>query len=62
MICTMSKHEAEAEGYDDALMLDWEGRIAESTGSNIFIVMGRQQVTHADSRLLPRRHYPAVGD
>ena len=40
MICTMSKHEAEAEGYDDALMLDWEGRIAESTGSNIFIVMG----------------------
>ena len=40
MICTMSKHDAEADGYDDALMLDWEGRIAESTGSNIFIVMG----------------------
>ena len=40
MICTMSKHRAEDEGFDDALMLDWEGRIAESTGSNIFIVMG----------------------
>lgn len=40
MICTMSKHQAEDEGYDDALMLDWQGRIAESTGSNIFIVMG----------------------
>lgn len=39
MICTMSKHDAEADGYDDALMLDWEGRVAESTGSNIFIVL-----------------------
>jgi branched-chain amino acid aminotransferase len=40
MICTMSKHEAEAAGYDDALMLDWRGRIAEATGANIFIVFG----------------------
>ena len=40
MICTMSKHAAEAEGYDDALMLDWQGRIAECTGANIFFVMG----------------------
>lgn len=39
MICTMSKHAAEAEGYDDALMLDWQGRIAECTGANIFFVM-----------------------
>jgi branched-chain amino acid aminotransferase len=39
MICTMSKHEAEDKGFDDALMLDWEGRVAESTGSNIFLVM-----------------------
>ena len=39
MICTLSKHDAEAAGYDDALMLDWEGRVAESTGSNIFLVM-----------------------
>lgn len=37
MICTMSKHEAEAQGYDDALMLDWRGLVAESTGANIFL-------------------------
>ncbi len=39
MICTLSKHAAEAEGFDDALMLDWRGRVAESTGANIFLVM-----------------------
>jgi branched-chain amino acid aminotransferase len=38
MICTLSKHAAEADGYDDALMLDWRGRIAETTGANIFLV------------------------
>jgi branched-chain amino acid aminotransferase len=38
MICTISKHLAEKEGYTDALMLDWRGYIAESTGSNIFLV------------------------
>lgn len=38
MICTMSKHQAENEGYDDALMLDYRGQIAESTGANIFLV------------------------
>ena len=36
MICTLSKHEAEAEGYVDSLMLDHEGNIAEATGANIF--------------------------
>ena len=36
MICTMSKHKAENEGFDDALMLDWRGQIAEATGANIF--------------------------
>ncbi len=36
MICTLSKHQAEADGYQDALMLDWRGRVAESTGANIF--------------------------
>ncbi|WP_025899730.1 branched-chain amino acid aminotransferase [Sneathiella glossodoripedis] len=36
MICTLSKHQAEAEGYDDAVMLDYRGRIAEATGANIF--------------------------
>ncbi len=39
MIATMSKHQAEAEGYQDALMLDWRGQIAECTGANIFFVM-----------------------
>ena len=36
MICTISKHRAEKKGYADALMLDWEGRVAECTGANIF--------------------------
>ncbi len=40
MICTLSKHAAEAEGYDDSLMLDWRGQVAEATGANIFMVMG----------------------
>jgi branched-chain amino acid aminotransferase len=38
MICTLSKHAVEAKGFDDALMLDYRGRIAESTGANIFLV------------------------
>jgi branched-chain amino acid aminotransferase len=38
MICTVEKHRAEREGYADALMLDWRGQIAESTGANIFFV------------------------
>ncbi|MBM86207.1 MAG: branched-chain amino acid aminotransferase [Rhodospirillaceae bacterium] len=38
-ICTMAKHAAEAEGNHDALMLDYRGQIAESTGANIFFVM-----------------------
>lgn len=39
MICTMSKHQAEREGYQDALMLDYRGYVAEATGANIFFVM-----------------------
>lgn len=38
MICTMSKHTAEAAGYHDALMLDYKDRVAEATGANIFLV------------------------
>ncbi len=38
MICTLSKHAAETAGYNDALMLDWRGRVAEATGANIFLV------------------------
>ncbi len=36
MICTISKHAAERKGYADAMMLDWQGRVAECTGANIF--------------------------
>ena len=39
MICTLSKHEAEAKGYQDALMLDYRGYLAEATGANLFLVM-----------------------
>jgi len=40
MICTLSKHAAENEGYADALMLDYRGQIAEATGANVFLVQG----------------------
>ena len=36
MICTLSKHEAEKDGFADSLMLDHEGNVAEATGANIF--------------------------
>lgn len=39
MICTLSKHDAEADGYADALMLDYRGYIAEATGANIFLLI-----------------------
>ena len=38
MICTLSKHKAEARGYNDALMFDWRGQVAEGTGANAFFV------------------------
>jgi len=38
MIGTMSKHKAEAEGFEDSLMFDWRGQVAEATGANIFFV------------------------
>ncbi|HEY4124843.1 MAG TPA: branched-chain amino acid aminotransferase [Rhizomicrobium sp.] len=38
MICTMSKHAAEAKGYADAMMLDYRGLVAEATGANMFFV------------------------
>jgi branched-chain amino acid aminotransferase len=40
MICTLSRHQAEAGGFEDALMWDWRGRVAEATGANLFMVMG----------------------
>lgn len=44
MICTLSKHAAADAGYDDALMLDWRGQVAEATGANIFFL--RDGVLH----------------
>jgi branched-chain amino acid aminotransferase len=38
MICTISKHAAEAKGYADAMMLDYRGLVAEATGANIFFI------------------------
>jgi branched-chain amino acid aminotransferase len=44
MICTLSKHAAEDCGFEDALMMDWRGQIAEATSANIFFV--RDGVLH----------------
>jgi branched-chain amino acid aminotransferase len=44
MICTISKHKAERKGLADALMLDWQGRVAECTGANVFFI--RDGVIH----------------
>jgi branched-chain amino acid aminotransferase len=40
IICTIAKHQAERKGYADAMMLDWQGRVAECTGANIFFIRG----------------------
>ena len=39
MICTLSKHRAEKDGFHDAMMLDYRGYVAEATGANVFFVM-----------------------
>jgi branched-chain amino acid aminotransferase len=49
MICTLSKHAAEAKGYHDAMMYDYRGYVAEATGANIFFVEnGRLHTPIAD--------------
>jgi branched-chain amino acid aminotransferase len=45
MICTLSKQHAEQRGYDDALMFDCRGRVAETTGANVFFVEDGSLVT-----------------
>ncbi len=45
MICSLSKHEAERKGFDDALMLDYRGFIAEATGANIFFIKQQKLFT-----------------
>src|ERR1700758_3139836 len=66
-ICTISKHRAERRGYADAMMLDWQGRVAECTGANIFFVQDGKihtpiadcflsGITRATAIALARRH------
>ena len=45
MICTLSKHEAEAQGFTDSLMLDHKGYIAEATGANVFFKNKKENYT-----------------
>jgi len=45
MICTLSKDAAMANGFADALMLDYRGYVAEATGANVFFIKGDQIVT-----------------
>src|SRR4029079_17898412 len=57
-ICKISKHKAERKGYADALMLDWQGRIAECTGANVFFIAdGKMHTPTRDCFLdgIPRR-------
>ena len=52
MICTMSKHAAEAKGCSDALFMDWEGYVAEATGANIFFIKDGEVHTPLADRFL----------
>lgn len=45
LICGIEKDRALEAGFDDALMLDWQGRLAESTGAHLFLAMGARLVT-----------------
>lgn len=52
MICTLSKTAAEREGFQDAMMLDWRGYIAEATGANAFFVREGQIHTPSVDHIL----------
>ena len=52
MICTLSKDAAQAKGYDDALMYDYKGRVAECTGAHIFLIRGKELHTPTNDILL----------
>ena len=45
MICTLSKHQAEQQGYADAMMLDYRGHVAEATGANLFFIKNNEIYT-----------------
>ena len=57
MICTISRHRAERRGYADAMMLDWEGRVAECTARQYFLRQGGRD-PYPDRGRLPRRDHP----
>ncbi len=57
MIGTLAKHAAEAQGFNDALMLTWDGYVGEATGANIFFVIDGKLHTPIPG-LLPGRHHP----
>ena len=72
-ICTISKHRAERRGFADAMMLDWQGRVAECTGANIFFIQDGKihtpiadcflsGITRATAIALARRHNIEVID
>ncbi|MCX7313685.1 MAG: branched-chain amino acid aminotransferase [Alphaproteobacteria bacterium] len=62
MICTISKHRAERKGYADAMMLDWQGRVAECTGANIFFIKdGKIHTPIADCFLAGITRATAIG-
>src|SRR3546814_2358967 len=50
MICTLSKHQAERDGFHDALMLDYRGLVAEATGANVFFVMKDGRIHTPDQK------------
>jgi branched-chain amino acid aminotransferase len=52
IVCGIEKDRALKAGFDDALMLDWKGRIAESTGANIFLVVDGKLVTPTPENFL----------
>ena len=54
LICTIGEHKAEREGYNDALMLDWRGQIAEATGANI-LLSERRRAAHNSYTFEKRR-------
>ncbi len=62
MICTLSKHKAERGGWPDAMMLDWEGNVAECTGANIFFISDGVIATRRSRDCFLNGITPPVGD
>lgn len=52
IICTLAKDEAIANGYQDALMHDYKGRLSEATGANLFLVLNGELHTPTTETIL----------